>query len=109
MTAAPTARPGAKRAAEKASFWIIEGIATYFETMNEHRDAKAGLYYTIGQSSEGRLPAAREHLLKGHEFIPRAQLTNWGRLEMQAQPNLRRVYWAFSTARAKWHSKTSGE
>jgi hypothetical protein len=85
-------RSGAKRAAEKANFWIVEGIATYFETMSEHRDAKAGLYYTIGQASAGRLPKAREHLLKEHEYIPLAQLTKWGRLDMQAQPDLGNVY-----------------
>jgi hypothetical protein len=85
-------RLGAKRAAEKANFWLIEGIATYFETMNEHRDPQAGLCYTIGQSSKGRLPAARERLLKDHQYIPLAQLTKWGRVDMQAQPNLARVY-----------------
>ncbi|HEY4234231.1 MAG TPA: hypothetical protein VGM76_12440 [Lacipirellulaceae bacterium] len=85
-------RSGAKRAAEKANFWVVEGIATYFETMSEHRNAKAGLYYTIGQSSAGRLPAARERLLKDHQYIPLAQLTKWGRLDLQAQPELARIY-----------------
>ena len=42
-----------------ANFWIVEGIATYFETLREHRDAATGLYYTIGESSAGRLPAAK--------------------------------------------------
>jgi hypothetical protein len=85
-------RSGAKRAAEKANFWIVEGIATYFETMSEHRDAEAGLYYTIGQASEGRLPKARERLLKDHEYIPLEQLTKWGRVDMQTQPDLAKVY-----------------
>ena len=85
-------RSGAKRAAKKANFWIVEGIATYFETMSEHRDATAGLYYTIGQSSTGRLPKARERLLQDHEYIPLEQLTKWGRLDMQAQPDLAKVY-----------------
>jgi hypothetical protein len=85
-------RSGAKRAAEKANFWGVEGIATYFETMSEHRDAKAGLYYTIGQASAGRLPAARKRLLQDHDYIPLEQLTKWGRLDMQKQPDLAKVY-----------------
>jgi hypothetical protein len=83
---------GAKRAAEKANFWVVEGIATYFETLSEHRDARAGLYYTIGQSSAGRLPAARARVLRGHDYIPLAQLTRWGRNELQRQSDLARIY-----------------
>jgi hypothetical protein len=85
-------RSGAQRAAEKANFWIVEGIATYFESLSEHRDVKAGLYYTIGQASAGRLPSAREHLLQDHEYIPLEQLTKWGRVDMQAQSDLAKVY-----------------
>jgi hypothetical protein len=85
-------RSGAKRAAEKANFWVVEGIATYFETLHEHRGPKAGLYYTIGEASEGRLPAARKRLLKDHEFIPLEQLTKWGRVELQGQPGLAKIY-----------------
>jgi hypothetical protein len=83
---------GAKRAAEKANFWVVEGIATYFETLSEHRDARAGLYYTIGQSTAGRLPAARARVVRGHDYIPLAQLTKWGRNELQRQQDLARIY-----------------
>ena len=60
--------------------------------MSEHRDPKAGLYYTIGQASAGRLPAARERLLQDHYYIPLEQLTKWGRGDMQAQKDLGKIY-----------------
>ena len=53
-------KPAARRIGETANYWVIEGVATYFETLTEHQDAKAGLYYTIGEASAGRLPAAKE-------------------------------------------------
>ena len=56
-----------------ANFWVIEGVATYFETLTEHDDPQAGLYYTIGESTAGRLPAARERLQDGF-YVPLAEL-----------------------------------
>jgi hypothetical protein len=85
-------RPAAKHVAERANFWVVEGVATYFETLSEHRDAKAGLYYTIGQASAGRLPAARKRLLVGGYYIPLEQLTKWGQLDLQKQPELGKIY-----------------
>jgi hypothetical protein len=85
-------RPAAKHVAEAANFWVVEGVATYFETLSEHRDPTAGLYYTIGQASAGRLPAARRRLLTDHYYIPLAQLTTWGETELQQQPELAKIY-----------------
>ena len=50
------------------NFWIIEGIATYFESLELHADGAR--YYTLGGPHAGRLPAARERLLSGDRYIP---------------------------------------
>ena len=52
---------------------MIEGVATYFETLTEHERSQAGLYFTIGESTAGRLPAARQKLRDGF-YIPLAEL-----------------------------------
>jgi hypothetical protein len=50
-------RPAARHVGDRANFWIVEGIATYFETLTEHVSPEAGLYYTIGEAPacDGRL------------------------------------------------------
>jgi hypothetical protein len=85
-------RPAARHVGETVNFWIIEGIATYFETLREHRDPAAGLYYTIGESSAGRLPAARERLLVGKFYVPLDELTRLGKDDLQRYPELAKLY-----------------
>ena len=85
-------RPAARHVGDTANFWIVEGIATYFETLREHRDPAAGLYYTIGESSAGRLPAARERLLVGKFFVPLDELTRLGKDDLQRYPDLAKLY-----------------
>jgi len=41
----PNRLPGESVRSQITGF--IEGVATYFETLTEHSDPKAGLYYTI--------------------------------------------------------------
>jgi hypothetical protein len=81
----------AARIGEDANFWIIEGIATYFETLTEHRDAQAGLYYTVGEATAGRLPAARERLHDGY-YVPLAELSRLGKSELQRRPDIAKLY-----------------
>ena len=78
--------------ARPANFWIIEGVATYFETLTEHRDPEAGLYYTIGESSAGRLPAARERLLADGFYVPLAELDELGKDDLQRHPEIAKLY-----------------
>ncbi len=85
-------RPAARHVGETANFWIVEGIATYFETLREHRDSAAGLYYTIGESSAGRLPAARERLLVEKFYVPLDELTLLGKDDLQRYPELAKLY-----------------
>jgi hypothetical protein len=85
-------RPSARHVGALANFWIIEGVATYFESLTEHDEDRAGRYYTIGEATAGRLPAARERLLKDGFYVPLSQLTAWGKDDLQRQPELARLY-----------------
>jgi lysophospholipase L1-like esterase len=84
-------KPAARRIGELSNFWVIEGVATYFETLTEHNDAKAGLYYTIGEFSAGRLPKARERLHDNY-YVPLADLTKLGKDEMQGRDDVAKLY-----------------
>jgi hypothetical protein len=82
----------ARRVGEGTNFWIIEGIATYFETLREHDDSSGGQYYTIGEGSAGRLPAARKRLLKDGYYVPLARFVRLGKSDLQRRPDLAQLY-----------------
>ncbi len=84
-------KPAARRIGEARNFWVIEGVATYFETLTEHLDPKAGLYFTIGESTAGRLPAAKEKL-RDNYYIPLADLTKLGKYEIQHRDDVAKLY-----------------
>ncbi len=84
-------RPTAKQIGATANFWVIEGVATYFETLTEHNDPHAGLYFTIGEATAGRLPAARQRLNDGF-YIPLAELTKLNKDEVQRHPDIAKLY-----------------
>ena len=85
-------RPAARQVGGRANFWIVEGIATYFETLREHRDPEAGLYYTIGESLAGRLPSARRRLLEEGFYVPLDELAPLGKTDLQRYPELAKLY-----------------
>ena len=89
-------KPTAKQIGTTANYWIVEGIANYFETLTEHDDPLAGLYFTVGESTAGRLPAAREKVQQGF-YIPLAELTHMSKDDIQRHPE-----------RAKLYSQSSG-
>jgi hypothetical protein len=84
-------KPSTKHIAASANAWVVEGVATYFETLTEHDDTKAGRYYTIGEASRGRLPAARERLRDG-SYVPLAELTRLGKDQFQQPGELAKRY-----------------
>ena len=84
-------KPSVRRIAQMANFWIEEGVATYFETLTEHIDDRAGLYFTIGEPTVGRLPMARQRLREGY-FIPLADLTRLGQEDVQRRSDVRKLY-----------------
>jgi hypothetical protein len=84
-------KPTARRIGAMANFWVVEGVANYFETLTEHVDPRAGLYYTIGEATAGRLPAARQRLRDGF-YIPLAELTELNQDEVQRHPEIAKLY-----------------
>ena len=84
-------KTGARRIGEISNSWVVEGVATYFETLTEHNDPKMGLYFTIGELSAGRLPKARERLHDNY-YVPLADLTKIGKLEMQHRDDVAKLY-----------------
>jgi hypothetical protein len=84
-------RPAAKQIGQSANFWIIEGVATYFETLCEHADADSGPYFTVGETTAGRLPAARQRLSDGF-YVPLAELTRLGKHDVQQYPEIAKLY-----------------
>jgi hypothetical protein len=84
-------RPAARQIGRDENFWIIEGVATYFETLTEHVDPAAGLFYTIGQSGAGRLPAARARLQEGF-YVPLDELVRMGKTDVQQHAEIAKLY-----------------
>jgi hypothetical protein len=84
-------RPAARQIGRDANFWIIEGVATYFETLTEHLDPDAGLYFTIGESAAGRLPAARDRLADNF-YVPLVELVSMGKTDVQQHADIAKLY-----------------
>jgi hypothetical protein len=84
-------KPSVRGVGELANFWITEGVATYFETLREHHDPAMGLYFTIGEPDTGRLPAAKERLAERF-YVPLAELTKFGKLDMQRHAEVSKLY-----------------
>jgi hypothetical protein len=84
-------KPTTKQIGTTANFWLIEGVATYFETLTEHDDPQKGLYFTIGELTTGRLPAARNRLRDGF-YIPLAELTKLNKDDLQRHPEVAKLY-----------------
>jgi hypothetical protein len=84
-------KPSAKHIGRYANFWIIEGVATYFETLTEHHDPAASLYFTVGESNAGRMPAARERLVEGF-YVPLVELTRLGKNDLQQHGEIAKLY-----------------
>ena len=73
--------------------WLIEGVACYFESLAEHREAATGdRTFTIGTPTAGRLPAARHRLLVNDFYVPLAELSALGLKGFQQRSDLPRLY-----------------
>ena len=57
-------RKAVRHVGQVANFWVIEGVATYFESLAQHVDSAGHPYYTIGTTTAGRLPAAVERAVR---------------------------------------------
>ncbi len=69
-------------------FWLVEGIAGYFESFSEQADGKA----TLGGWDSPRLQFARYRVLAGGDSMPIKELRRDGRLSAQSRSDLPRWY-----------------
>jgi hypothetical protein len=81
--------------AATANVWAVEGVACYFESLVE-RDAKgkglAGRCFTLGTPEAGRLPAARYRRVHDNFYVPLAELSVLGMLDLQQRPDVAKLY-----------------
>lgn len=75
-------RPGAGR---DANFWLVEGVACYYEMLRPI-DGRAG--FTLGHPAQGRLPSAVAY----GPAMPLAQLAGLGMTDLQRVEQLPRAY-----------------
>ena len=86
-------RRAARNVGALSNAWLIEGVACYFESLQEHRDAAADdRYFTIGTPGAGRLPAARHRRLVDDYYVPLAELSALGIKDFQRRTDLPRLY-----------------
>ena len=76
-----------KDAGERWNFWVVEGIATYLESLARHDG-----YWTVGGFDADRLQYARARTLNGGEYTPLRELVRLGRDQLQQDPDIRRLY-----------------
>ena len=85
-------RKAARNIGTAANFWVIEGIALYFESLTAHDDAQLGSYFTIGAADAGRVPAARQRVLDNEFLMPTAELVRLGKLDLQRHAQIAALY-----------------
>ncbi|MEO0532237.1 MAG: hypothetical protein AAF266_16955, partial [Planctomycetota bacterium] len=77
--------PGKRGAGRLANFWLIEGIACYFELLAPANEVGR---YTFGDPAQGRLPSA---VARG-PVLPLGELTAFGQSDLQRLDDLAAVY-----------------
>ncbi len=93
VTAARTlARMTRKRRQEwilggQSSFWVIEGLACYFESFEVQDDV-----ISVGRPDHVRIVAAQYRLLRDNFYIPLETFCRLGKDQFQQHPNVRQLY-----------------
>ncbi|QDT70316.1 hypothetical protein MalM25_32630 [Planctomycetes bacterium MalM25] len=77
--------PGRRGAGRDANFWLIEGVACYFEML---APVAGEARFTLGDPAQGRLPSA---VVDG-PAAPLAELAPLGRTDLQRRTDLAAVY-----------------
>jgi hypothetical protein len=80
-------RPTTPQVAVKGNFWIVEGIACYFESLSLHDD-----YAALGDLSNARVAAARYRRLVDDFYVPLAEFSSYSRRRLQQDPRIARLY-----------------
>lgn len=80
-------RPTADHVGRDGNFWIIEGIACYMESLREENGQ-----WKVGGLDTQRVQAARQRLVDDKFYLPLAELTAMGMLQLQQNPEIRPIY-----------------
>ncbi len=72
---------------ERHNFWAVEGAALYMESLRDH-----GAYATTGGADAERLQFARFRKLSQDYYVPLAELTGYGRAQIQRAADIRKLY-----------------
>lgn len=80
-------RRAARNLGAKHNFWVLEGIATYMESLAAHEGC-----FTLGGLDAGRAPAARERLLVDGFYVPFEEIVALGKLDLQRDSRIRSIY-----------------
>ncbi len=87
--------PAAVDPGRKNNFWIVEAIACYMESLEEHPllgGESYGKYITLGGENAGRVPAVRKRLLDDNFYVPLRELATYGMSELQHDARLSAIY-----------------
>lgn len=77
---------------EDGNFWVVEGIALYFESLRAFSHDEQADVITLGGWDADRLQFARHHVFNGRFQLPLAQLSAFTRKELQADKEIKRLY-----------------
>jgi len=89
-----------QRVGTEHNFWLIEGVALYLESLQRIETCGSdadGLpcknaYYTVGGFDAERLQFARYRALNEGFYVPSSELSQLGRVALQQDPRIRRLY-----------------
>ena len=71
----------------RANFWIVEGIAMYMESLREEDG-----FHVLGGFDDLRMQAARYRLLNDEFYVPFAEFSDQGMLQIQSDERIATLY-----------------
>jgi hypothetical protein len=80
-------KSGTPNVAARGNFWIVEGVACYFESLALHDD-----YAELGDLKNARIVAARHRRLVDDFYVPLAEFTTMSMPAFQRDDRLPRLY-----------------
>ncbi len=80
-------RPISPEVLRKGNFWIVEGIATFMESLRVEDG-----YCVLGGFDDERMHAARYRLLHDHFYVPLDELVEYTKEKLQNDPRIGTLY-----------------
>lgn len=77
---------------QNQNFWALEGVALYMESLQKRGHSTFYEHWTAGGCEADRLQFARYRALAGDYYVPLSRLVTFGRAQVQADPEIRKLY-----------------